>query len=62
MSFIREGLGRGGFDVVLESLGTAYGLDNMTCFHMSFMGISDCDSSFTHADIYANDEKVSLTI
>jgi hypothetical protein len=59
MSFIREGLGRAGFDVVLESLGTAFGLDNMTCFHVSFMGISEADDSFTHADVYANDEKVS---
>jgi hypothetical protein len=57
MSFIREGLGRAGFDVVLESLGTAFGLDNMTCFHVSFMGISEADDSFTHADVYANDEK-----
>jgi hypothetical protein len=57
MSFIREGLGRAGFDMVLESLGTAFGLDNMTCFHVSFMGISEADDSFTHADVYANDEK-----
>jgi len=55
-SFLRA-LGSAGFDVVLESLGTAYKLDNMTCFHMSWMGISEADDSFTHADVYATGEK-----
>jgi hypothetical protein len=50
-------MGSGGFDTALESIGTAYGLDNMTCFHTSFMGISEADDSFTHADVYASDEK-----
>lgn len=56
MSFLRA-LGTGGFDAVLEGIGTEYGLDNMTCFHLSFMGISGADDSFTHADVYATDEK-----
>lgn len=50
-------MGSGGFDVVLESLGTKYGLENMTCVHTSFMGISEADDSFTHTDVYATDEK-----
>jgi hypothetical protein len=50
-------MGSGGFETALESIGTAYGLDNMTCFHTSFMGISEADDSFTHADVYASDEK-----
>eukprot|EP00543_Licmophora_paradoxa_P002973 CAMPEP_0202453364 /NCGR_PEP_ID=MMETSP1360-20130828/11353_1 /ASSEMBLY_ACC=CAM_ASM_000848 /TAXON_ID=515479 /ORGANISM="Licmophora paradoxa, Strain CCMP2313" /LENGTH=148 /DNA_ID=CAMNT_0049072433 /DNA_START=8 /DNA_END=451 /DNA_ORIENTATION=+ len=29
----------------------------MTCFHVSYMGVSECDNSFTHTDVYATDEK-----
>lgn len=42
---------------MLDSLGTAFGLDNMTCFHLSFMGVSEADNSFTHTDVYASGEK-----
>jgi len=56
MSFLRE-LGRAGFGVGLESMGRAFGLQNMTCFHVSFMGVSEAENSFTHTDVYATDEK-----
>ena len=29
----------------------------MTCFHLSFMGVSEADNSFTHTDVYASGEK-----
>lgn len=29
----------------------------MTCFHTSFMGVSQADNSFTHTDVYASGEK-----
>ena len=56
VSFLRA-LGTGGFDSLLEGLVNTFGLDSITCFHMSFMGISECDNSFTHADVYAVDGK-----
>jgi hypothetical protein len=55
-SFLRE-MGAAGFDTVLDTLGKAYGLDNMTCFHSSFMGVSHAGQSFTHTDVYATGEK-----
>jgi len=51
VSFLRA-FGDGGFDVVLESIVNEFGMDNITCFHLSYMGVSDCDQSFTHADLY----------
>ena len=46
-----------GFDVVLGGLGKHFGLNTTTCFHFSFMGLSEADSSFTHADVYASANK-----
>jgi hypothetical protein len=56
VSFLRS-MGTGGFDQVLEGMGTTLGYDTLTCFHASFMGISEADNSFTHADIYATGGK-----
>jgi len=54
-SFLRA-LGTGGFgETALEGVGKYAGLSNMTCFHASFMGISNCDKSKTHADIFATE-------
>ena len=56
VSFLRA-LGKGGYDTVLESIGNHFGYENITCFHLSFMGVSECDKSVTHADVYASGEK-----
>lgn len=56
VSFLRA-LGTNGFNTVLEGIGKTFGLDNMTCFFLAFMGVSECDNSFTHTDIYATGEK-----
>ena len=50
-------MGEAGFDVALESIGEEFGLDNLTCFAQSFMGVSEADNSFTHTDVYATGEK-----
>ena len=49
--------GQAGFDSTLGLIGEKFGLSNMTCFHSSFMGVSECDNSFIHADVYAVSEK-----
>ncbi|CAB9501132.1 Guanylate cyclase [Seminavis robusta] len=46
-----------GFDEALGSLGEFFGLNHTTCFHMSWMGLSEADNSFTHADVYASGKK-----
>ncbi|KAG7340641.1 SET methyltransferase domain containing protein [Nitzschia inconspicua] len=51
-NFLGE-VGRAGFDDVLDGIGNYFGLDNMTCFHLSYMGVSECEKSFTHTDVYA---------
>jgi len=50
-------LGDGGFDAVLEGLVGQFGLDNLTCFHASYMGVTECDDSFTHTNIYGTGNK-----
>jgi len=54
---ILRGMGKAGMDTALEGIGTYFGYDNMTCFHFSFMGLSEADNSFTHADVYATGKK-----
>jgi hypothetical protein len=55
-SFLRA-LGTGGFDTVLDGMGTNFGLDHMSFFFLGFMGVSEADDSFTHTDVYATGEK-----
>ncbi|KAL3925864.1 MAG: hypothetical protein SGILL_000113 [Bacillariaceae sp.] len=52
-NFLGE-IGRAGFDVAMDGIGNHFGVDNMTCFHLSYMGVSECDKSFTHTDVYAS--------
>jgi hypothetical protein len=47
-------LGRAGFDQALDGVGTTFGLDSLTCYQVAFMGVSRCDTSFTHTDVYAS--------
>ena len=49
-------IGQAGFDDVMNGIGTHFGLNNLTCFHCSYMGVSECDISFTHTDVYATGE------
>ena len=57
-SILEEYRKQGLYDTVLQSIGNTFQhIDNMTCFHTSFMGISEADNSFTHADVYATDNK-----
>jgi hypothetical protein len=47
-------VGRAGFDdVVMDGIGNYFGLDNTTCFHISYMGVSECGKAFTHSGVYA---------
>ena len=54
---ILKTLGKAGFDVALRGLGERFGYDNMTCFHASYMGMTHCDNSVMHSDIYATGDK-----
>jgi hypothetical protein len=49
-------LGMAGYDAVLQGVGSFFGLDYLHCFHSSFMGVSEADHSFMHADVYATGE------
>jgi len=50
-------LGDAGFDRAVRGFGERFGYDNMTCFHSSYMGMSHCDKSLMHSDIYATNDK-----
>ena len=52
-----KALGDAGFDIALKGIGERFGYDNMTCFHASYMGVTHCDKSKMHSDIYATDDK-----
>ena len=47
-----KALGAGGFDTVLDSIGTSFGMEKLTCFHNTFLGISKSDDSVIHSDFY----------
>jgi len=50
-------LGDFGFDLAIKGIGERFGYDNMTCFHASYMGMTHCDKSKMHSDIYATEDK-----
>ncbi|KAL7543105.1 hypothetical protein ACHAXR_012672, partial [Thalassiosira sp. AJA248-18] len=54
---VLKALGDSGFDIAVKALGERFGYDNMTCFHASYMGVTHCDKSKMHSDIYATDDK-----
>ena len=54
---VLNALGDAGFDIVVKAIGERFGYNNMTCFHASYMGVTHCDKSKMHSDIYATDEK-----
>mmetsp|Transcript_23743 Transcript_23743/g.26205 ORF Transcript_23743/g.26205 Transcript_23743/m.26205 type:complete len:932 (+) Transcript_23743:64-2859(+) len=45
-------LGEAGFDIILNSIGTGMGMNKLTCFHNTLLGISQADDSNMHADFY----------
>ena len=44
-------LSAGGFDQVLQEVGTYFELDAMSAYHLSFIGVSHCEKGFIHADV-----------
>jgi len=44
-------LSAGGFDQVLERVGTYFDLDSLSAYHLSFIGVSHCEKGFIHADV-----------
>eukprot|EP00592_Proboscia_alata_P016824 CAMPEP_0194398958 /NCGR_PEP_ID=MMETSP0174-20130528/126395_1 /TAXON_ID=216777 /ORGANISM="Proboscia alata, Strain PI-D3" /LENGTH=333 /DNA_ID=CAMNT_0039195317 /DNA_START=883 /DNA_END=1881 /DNA_ORIENTATION=- len=44
-------LSAGGFDEVLEGVGTYFGLEALSAYHLSFIGVSQCEKGFIHADV-----------
>ena len=53
-------------DFPLESIGAHFRLDNLTCWHLSYIGVSESDNSFTHSDVYGttddDDDDVSFNM
>ena len=54
---ILTALGDAGFDEAVRGIGERFGYNNLTCFHASYMGVTHCDKSKMHSDIYATDDK-----
>jgi hypothetical protein len=52
-----KALGDAGFESAVCGLGERFGHDNMTCFHSSYVGVTHCDKSLMHSDIYATHDK-----
>lgn len=44
-------LSAGGFDEVLEKVGAYFGLEGLSAYHLSFIGVSHCEKGFIHADV-----------
>lgn len=44
-------LSAGGFDQVLEKVGTYFNLEGLSAYHLSFIGVSHCEKGFIHADV-----------
>jgi hypothetical protein len=50
-------LSAGGFDNVLDKIGTYFGLQSLSAYHLSFIGVSHCEKGFIHADVNASGRK-----
>ncbi|KAL7495124.1 hypothetical protein ACHAWT_009253 [Skeletonema menzelii] len=44
-------LSSGGFDQVLDSIGAYFNLDSLSAYHLSFIGVSQCERGFIHTDV-----------
>lgn len=50
-------LSAGGFDAVLEKVGTYFNLNAICAYHLSFIGVSYCEKGFIHADVNESGRK-----
>lgn len=50
-------LSKGGFDKALESIGTHFGFDGLSVYHLSFIGVSRCTKGYVHYDFEEIDGK-----
>lgn len=50
-------LSAGGFDGVLEKIGTYFGLEHLSAYHLSFIGVSHCEKGYIHADVNESGRK-----
>jgi len=50
-------LSAGGFDEVLDKVGTYFDLDGLSAYHLSFIGVSQCEKGFIHADVNDSGKK-----
>jgi hypothetical protein len=44
-------LSAGGFDEVLEGVGNYFGLEGLCAYHLSFIGVSQCEKGLIHIDV-----------
>lgn len=45
-------LGRGNFDLVLQSIGKYLGLESLAVYHLTFIGVSYSEKGFIHRDTH----------
>ena len=50
-------LGQGGFDTVLEAIGTYFNLDGIDVYSAGFIGVTHCEQGFMHTDFEGADGK-----
>lgn len=50
-------LSAGGFDQVLESIGAYFGMDALSAYQLSFIGVSHCEKGFIHGDMHDSGKK-----
>jgi hypothetical protein len=53
-----EVLSQAGFDSVLQSIGETLGLEGLTAYHLSFIGVSHCSEGSLHQDVAESGGKV----
>ena len=46
-----QALSTGGFDQVLNALGSSFGFDGLVCYHLTFIGVDFSQKSYLHHDI-----------
>jgi hypothetical protein len=50
-------VGDAGLDLAIHGIGERFGYDNLTCFHSSYMGVTQAGGGMVHSDIYATGDK-----
>jgi hypothetical protein len=45
-------LGESGFNELLEAVGERFGWEGLVCFHVTFIGVSECDEGYPHYDFH----------